>query len=50
MLNKDTDAESDGFRNKAWYSIERVGSVKGRGFELMNDFLACIKKDFYKKT
>jgi ATP-dependent helicase/nuclease subunit B len=34
-------------RNKAMFGIAKAGEVKGRGFDLMNDFLECMKKDFY---
>lgn len=43
MLDKDEDAYSDVMQNKALYGIEKVGEVKGRGFDLMNDFLACME-------
>ena len=48
MLNKDDAAESDVIRNNAMQGIERVGSVKGLGFELMQAFVECMKNDFYK--
>lgn len=47
MLNKDESISSDVLRNKAIYGVEKIGEVKGLGFELMNDFLDCIKKDYY---
>ena len=49
MLNKDKNAVSPVKCNKAvtMEGIQQVGEVKGRGFELMNDFLSCIKNDFY---
>lgn len=48
MLNKDDAAESDVIRNNAMQGIERIGSVKGLGFELMQAFVECMKNDFYK--
>ncbi len=47
MLNKDETVESEVIRNKAMNGVERVGSVKGLGFKLMQDFIDCMKKDFY---
>ncbi len=46
MLNGRDDLPSDVFRNKAWAGIEKVGEVSGRGFELMDSFLTCIRDDF----
>ena len=46
MLNKDQDVSSRVYRNRALQGIVPVGQVKGLGFDLMNDFLACIQKDF----
>lgn len=43
MLNKDTNTFSDVIQNKAWLGLEKVGEVKGRGFELMNSFLKLIE-------
>ena len=43
MLNKDTDTFSDVIQNKARLGIEKVGEVKGLGFELMNSFVDVIK-------
>ena len=48
MLNKDEDVPSEVFRNKAILGIEKVGEVNGRGFDLMNNFMGCIKHNFYK--
>lgn len=42
MLNKDEDMLSDVIQNKAMLGIEKIGSVKGLGFELMNNFVNCI--------
>lgn len=50
MLNKDEGVPSEVFRNKAILGIEKVGSVKGFGFELMDSFLDCIQHDYYQKT
>ena len=47
MLSKDETAFSDVVRNKALQGVETVGKVYGRGFELMDRFLDCIKNDFY---
>ena len=44
MLNKDEDTSSDVMQNKALNGIEKVGEVKGRGFDLMYDFLACMSR------
>ncbi len=49
MLNKDNKLFSEVFRNKAMFGIEKVGEVKGVGFELMHDFLDCIKHDYYQE-
>lgn len=43
MLSKDTDTFSDVIQNKARLGIEKVGEVKGLGFELMNSFVDVIK-------
>lgn len=43
MLNKDTNAFSDVIQNKARLGIEKVGEVRGIGFELMNSFVDVIK-------
>lgn len=43
MLNKDTDTFSDVIQNKAMLGVEKVGEVKGNGFELMSSFLNVIK-------
>lgn len=43
MLDKDEDAPSDVMQNKALEGIEKVGEVRGRGFELMNAFVACME-------
>ncbi|MBE7018869.1 MAG: hypothetical protein E7413_03200 [Ruminococcaceae bacterium] len=42
MLNKDENTLSDVIQNKAMLGIEKIGFVKGRGFELMNNFIECI--------
>ncbi len=47
MLNKGENVVSDVNRNKGMYGIEKVGEVSGRGFELMDRFLDCMKHDFY---
>ena len=47
MLKKDEDALSDVFRNKALQGLEKIGKIKGRGFELMNSFLDSIKNDLF---
>ena len=47
MLSKDKEASSAVKRNKAMFGVSQVGEVKGRGFELMENFLTCIKEDFY---
>lgn len=46
MLNKDENSASDVKRNKALFGSEKVGEVKGRGFELMHGFRDCITKDY----
>ena len=43
MLSKDEDVFSDVMQNKALDGIAKVGEVKGRGFELMYDFLGCME-------
>lgn len=43
MLNKDTNAFSDVIQNKARLGIEKVGEIRGIGFELMNSFVDVIK-------
>lgn len=43
MLNKDENMQSDVIQNKALFGIEKIGSVKGRGFELINSFIKCIE-------
>lgn len=50
MLDADENNPSDVKRNMAIDGIKTVGEVKGRGFELMNSFLECIKDDFYGNT
>lgn len=47
MLNKDENMQSEVVRNKAMAGIETVGAVKGRGFELMESFVDCIRRDYY---
>ncbi len=47
MLNKDENILSDVIRNKAMFGIEKIGSVKGLGFELMNSFVDCIRKSSF---
>lgn len=47
MLNKNETTFSEVFRNKAFDGIEQIGVVKGSGFDLMNCFLECMKKNFY---
>lgn len=46
MLNKDENVPSEVKRNVPFLGTQTVGSVKGRGFDLMNAFLACMEKDF----
>ncbi len=45
MLNKDENIPSEVRQNKAMLGIESIGSVSGRGFELMNSFVECIKRN-----
>ena len=45
MLQKDEDAVSNVMRNKAILGIATIGTVSGRGFELMGRFLDCIEQD-----
>lgn len=45
MLQKDEDAVSNVMRNKASLGIAMIGTVSGRGFELMGRFLDCIEQD-----
>ena len=45
MLNKDENIPSDVIQNKAMLGIEKIGSVKGLGFELMNSFVECISNN-----
>ncbi len=45
MLNKDEKVPSDVIRNKAMLGTEKVGTVKGLGFELMHSFTECIKNN-----
>ena len=47
MLNADENITSDVKRNMSLAGVKYIGEVKGRGFELMNSFLECIKDDFY---
>ncbi|MBQ9063981.1 MAG: hypothetical protein IJ123_00870 [Blautia sp.] len=47
MLDADENNPSDVKRNMALAGVKSVGEVKGRGFELMDSFLECIKDDFY---
>ena len=46
-LSKSTAVSSDVMRNKALLGIEKAGEVNGRGFELMNAFLNCIRSNYY---
>lgn len=46
MVNKDKDAASEVKRNAALFGIQRIGEVKGRGFELAENFKECIYSDF----
>jgi hypothetical protein len=46
MLNKDENVPATVNRNKAMLGVEKIGEVKGVGFELMHNFLECISKDF----
>ena len=48
MLNKDEERLSDVIRNKAMEGVEKIGEVKGTGFELMYSFLNFIKEDYYR--
>ena len=43
MLNKDENAFSDVIQNQGMLGLSKVGEIRGRGFELMNSFLNCIK-------
>ena len=45
MLRKDENTLSDVIQNKAMLGIEKIGSVKGRGFELMKNFIECINNN-----
>ena len=46
MLNKGEETPSNVRRNRGAFGISEVGQVSGRGFDLMNSFLDCIRKDF----
>jgi hypothetical protein len=46
MLNKDENVPATVNRNKAMLGVEKIGEVKGVGFELMHNFFECISKDF----
>ena len=48
MLPKGESGAADVVRNKAIMGIETVGIVSRRGFELMDRFIACIRKNFYQ--
>lgn len=50
MLNKDEKMTSDVIHNRAIYGIDKIGEVKGVGFELMNSFLNCIKDDWHDSS
>ena len=50
MLNKGSDIASDVIRNNALFGLEKVGAVRGLGFELMNSFLNCITQDYYQNN
>ena len=43
MVKKDSNEYSDVIQNNAMLGIEKIGSVKGVGIELMNSFVDCIK-------
>ena len=45
MLNKNTATFSDVIHNKAIQGIEKVGEVRGTGYELMNDFVNVINSN-----
>ena len=45
MLNKDKNMLSDVIRNKAMLGVEKIGEVKGRGFDLMYNFVECINNN-----
>lgn len=47
MLEKNENAYSDVIRHKVMAGIDKVGAVRGRGFELMGGFVSCIKSDYY---
>ena len=47
MLNKDENILSDVIQNKAMFGIEKIGAVKGLGFELMNSFVECVRKSCF---
>lgn len=49
MLNNNAEMASTVYRNNAMMGIKKVGEVKGLGFELMNNFIDCIKSDYYAK-
>lgn len=45
MLNKDINMLSDVMQNKVMLGVEKVGEIKGRGFDLMNSFVVCMNKN-----
>lgn len=46
MLNKDENMLLDVIQNKAMLGIEKIGSIRGLGFDLMNSFVECIKSNY----
>lgn len=46
MVNKDKDAVSEVKQNAAGFGIRKIGEVKGRGFDLADNFKECIYSNF----
>ena len=50
MVNKNSEIPSIVNRNMIMFGLETIGEVKGFGLPLMEDFLECIKANFYQKV
>ncbi|MBR5095293.1 MAG: hypothetical protein IK095_09365 [Oscillospiraceae bacterium] len=46
-LKQDESEPSPVMRNEDQRTVRKVGEVRGRGFELMNAFVTCIRNDYY---
>ena len=50
MINKDENAASEVYRNKGYEGVEKIGEATGRGFDLMDSFMAVVNDDYYTES